>query len=221
MDLLVTTTDGLNQGVTNFVPMLINLVYAVVLVIVGWIIGGIFATAAKKLLELVKLEEFLKVHKVEDALGNVPVSKVLVQIVKYYIILLFLQAAISLLVPGTLTDFLTQVVDFIPKIIASAVILVFAAILGELAKEKVLEVYEKEAYMRLAGNGLKYVIIYMGLVMGLETIGLPTDILTMSFVTMLQAVGFAFALAVGLAFGFGGQEAAKDWVKEWRKRFHV
>ncbi|MFA6531119.1 MAG: hypothetical protein WCT31_05275 [Candidatus Micrarchaeia archaeon] len=200
---------------------MLGIVQAAVIVIVGWIVGSLVGLVAKSILDFIKLEQFLKVHKLQDALGSVQVSKVLVQLVKYYIILVFVQLAVFGLALGPLSDFLAKVIDFAPKVIGGMLIVVFAAILGELAKEKVLEVHEKESYMRLIGTGAKYVVVFMGLIVGLDTIGFPTSIVNSTFITIVQALGLGFALAFGLAFGFGGQDTAKEWVKEWKKRLHV
>lgn len=220
-DIIELTTVGMNQWLTNAGTTMLGIVQAAVIVIVGWIVGSLVGLVAKSILDFIKLEQFLKVHKVQDALGSVQVSKVLVQLVKYYIILVFVQVAVFGLALGPLSDFLAKVIDFAPKVIGAMLIVVFAAILGELAKEKVLEVHEKESYMRLIGTGAKYVVVFMGLIVGLDTIGFPTSIVNSTFITIVQALGLAFALAFGLAFGFGGQDTAKEWVKEWKKRLHV
>ncbi|MDD5760412.1 MAG: hypothetical protein PHI06_15200 [Desulfobulbaceae bacterium] len=220
-DVPTAISAGLTTAFFNLGEILPGIIFAVLLVVIGWLVGILVAKFFKKLLEVIKLEEFLASHRLDDALGGVKVSKVITQLVKYYVILIFVQYAVSLLAPGTMTEFLTQLLNFVPKLIGAVLILVFAAVIGELAKEKVLEIHEKEQYMRLIGSGAKYLVIYIGLVMGLETVGFPTQILTATFVTILQALGFAFALAFGLAFGFGGQDTAKDWLKEWRKRFHL
>jgi len=220
-DIIELTTAGMNQWLTSAGATMLGIVQAAVIVIVGWIVGSLVGLVAKSILDFIKLEQFLKVHKLQDALGSVQVSKVLVQLVKYYIILVFVQLAVFGLALGPLSDFLAKVIDFAPKVIGGMLIVVFAAILGELAKEKVLEVHEKESYMRLIGTGAKYVVVFMGLIVGLDTIGFPTSIVNSTFITIVQALGLGFALAFGLAFGFGGQDTAKEWVKEWKKRLHV
>jgi|GEM_PF-1036042 hypothetical protein len=212
---------GLNNTLMDITTLIPNLIAAVILVVIGWAVGSLFAILLKRVLDAIKLEQFLQAHKVEDSLGNVKVSKVIVQIVKYYIILIFLTAAVGMVSFGPLTTFLLEVVMYAPKIIAAVIVLVTAAILGELVREKFMEVHEKEDYMKLLGAAAKYFMLFIGLVISLDTLGLPTDIIKETFKTMLQALGFAFALAVGLAFGFGGQESAKDWLKEWRKRLHI
>lgn len=212
---------GLNQSVTSLVGALPNLVFAVVLVVIGWFVGNFVAMVLKKVLQLIKFEPFLEAHRVEDALGNVKVSNVFVQLFKYFVIILFVQQAVAMLALGSLSEFLGKVIDYAPKLIGGIMVVVVAAIVGELAKEKVMEVHEKEDYMKLLGTGIKYIVVFMGIVMGLDTLGFPTTIITATFVSMVQALGLALGLAVGLAFGFGGQEAAKDWIKEWRKRLNV
>lgn len=216
-----TVANSLNKGLMDLANAIPDIIAALVLVVFGWIIGSIVGGIVRKLLEFVKFEPFLKSHKIEDALGKVEVSGVLVQLTKYYVILWFVSAAVDRLTLGPLTDFLTRIVDFAPNVIGAILIAVVAAMVGELVREKVLEVHRKETYMRMLANGSKYLFIFFGIVMALETLRFPTGILTSTFVVVIQAMAFGVALAFGLAFGFGGQDTAKQWVGEWKKRLHL
>ena len=207
--------------VGDFIGSLPNMLVALILLIVGWVIALAIAGILKKALELAKFEKFLAIHKVEDSLGKVRLSDALVQTAKYYVILIFLQEAVLSLNLGSLSFIIGKIVLFGPSLIGSIVIVIIAAIIGELIREKIFEVHNKELYMRTLGNGAKYLFVFMGAVVALETLGFNTAIVKDTFITIIQALGLAFGLAVGLAFGFGGQEAAKAWIKEGRKKFHI
>ncbi len=197
-----------------------TIIVAVLIAVLGWIVGILLSKALGKLLEVLKFEEFLAKHKVQDALGKVKVSNVIVQAFKYYIILIFLQASLMLVALGPVSEFLTRVLDYAPKVFGAVLVLIAAAIFGDLVREKVLEVDRKEKYMRAIAQTLKYVLIFIGAVVGLETMGFNTQILSATFITILQAIGMGVALAFGLAFGLGGQDAAKSWIASARKKAH-
>jgi len=210
--------DMATQYLNGLALVIPNIIVAVIIAVLGWVIGILVSMAFQKLLEALKFEKFLALHKVQDALGKVKISDVLVQVVKYYVILVFLQAALLLVALGPVSDFLNRVVDYAPKVIGGVLVVVLAAIIGDLVREKVLEVDRKEQYMRVLAQVAKYLVVFMGLVMGLETVGFRTEIITATFITILQTIGLGVALAFGLAFGFGGQDAAKSWIGSARKK---
>ncbi len=216
-----TASEAVRQYVTALAIAIPNVIVAVIIAVLGWVVGILVAKAFRKILHALKFEKFLAMHKVQDALGKVRISEVLVQIVKYYVILIFLQAALLLVALGPVSDFLNQVINYAPKVIGAVLVVVVAALLGDFVREKILEVDRKENYMRVLAQISKYLVVFLGLVIGLETVGFNTEILTATFITILQTIGLGVALAFGLAFGFGGQDAARSWISSARKKVNV
>ncbi|MFH0737894.1 MAG: hypothetical protein V1827_04670 [Candidatus Micrarchaeota archaeon] len=208
------------QILNDAVVFLPGFLAALIVFVLGWVIAIIVSRLFRSLLRLIRLEESLKAHKVEDALGSVKISDVLAKIVKYYILLIFIQAAVSLVSLGTISDFLSEVLVYVPVLIAAALIVLIAVILGEYVKEMLIEL-SKSPLVKLAARGAKLVIIYVGVTMGLSRVGFETTLLDGSFLTILQAVAFGIALAFGIAFGFGGQDDARDIIKSGRRQFKL
>ncbi|MBM3228981.1 hypothetical protein FJZ26_00990 [Candidatus Parvarchaeota archaeon] len=204
--------SSINNALIKVVESLPSIVMAAILAVAGWIVASFVAKFFRKLLEVVKFETFLKTHKVHDSLGNVRVSEVLIQVVKYFVILVFIQAAVAYVSAGPISEFLVKIVEFAPKVIGTVMVLLVAAIIGDLAKEKVHEVDRKEKHMQMIASLVKYVVVFMGAIVGFETLGFEISIISSTFLTLLQAGSFGIALAFGLAFGLGGQEAAKNWI---------
>jgi hypothetical protein len=204
-------------GIVAFVP---NLIWALLVFLLGWVISILVSRIFAGFLKAIKLENALKTHKVEDALGTVKLSDVLTKIVKYYVLLIFVQAAVSYLPLSTITLYLSDLLVYVPVLIGSALIVLISVILGEYLKEMVIEL-SKSPLVRLAARGVKLVVVYIGLTMGLATAGFNTVLITGIFMTVLQALAFGVALAVGIAFGLGGQEDAREIVKSSRKQFKL
>jgi len=200
---------------TKFIP---KFLVAVLIFVVGWIIASLFSWVVKKVLHYLSLEKFLKTHKLEDSLGRVKISNLLVKLSKYYILLIFLQASVAMLDLGTITQFMSSVLLYAPIVIGALLILAAAAVLGELLREKVIEIEEKSRTVRWFGDATKAIVVFLGIMVGLTTIGFNTTIITNSFLAILQGVVYGIALAFGIAFGLGGQDDAKDVVKKFRKQ---
>ncbi len=207
-------TDFVNTMI-GFIP---NFIAALLIFIVGYIVAVVLAGVFRHILAASKFEKFLERHKMDDALGNIKVSPIFVKIVKYYLILVFLQAAVSELRLGTLTEFLNVVLLYAPAFIGAALIYVISAMVGELIKEKIKEVDVKSKWINFVARATKFVIIFFGIVMALSAIGFDTAILEGAFITLLQAFAYGAALAIGISFGLGGQEDAKALIADVKKK---
>jgi hypothetical protein len=217
--LMDSLRQAANETVTNMVMVLPGLLAAIVIFLIGWIVAVIISRLFSGLLKAVRLEDYLKEHKIEDALGTVLISDVLVKILKYYIILIFLTEAVKWVHLGVISSFLTVVLVQAPLLIGAFLVILLAVLLGEYVKEVIVEL-SKSPLVRFIARATKLVIIYVGVTMALSTI-FDTTLISTIFVTVLQALVFGVALAVGIAFGLGGQDEAKDMVKKWRKHLKV
>ncbi len=206
---------------TTLIQSTPQIIAAIILVAIGYGVAWIVARVLKRVLQFIGLEEFLAQHRLEDALGGVQVSRLLVQITKYYILLVFLQAAVSQLNLSALTNFLTAVLDFAVVLIGAGLIIAATALVGELIKERILDVSRKSKLLVTVATAAKYLTIFIGVVVGLDTIGYGTTIITETFVSIVNSVILGIALAVGIAFGLGGQSDAKDMLKKARKKLSI
>ena len=217
VDAVYVAGQNLLTSVTELLP---GLIAAILVFLLGWVIAILISRIFRGILKTIKLEEILKEHKVEDALGTVKISDVLTKIVKYYILLIFLQAAASLVWLGTISSFLTMVLLYVPLLIAGILVVLVSVILGEYLKEMIIEL-SKSQMVKLTGRVVKLLVIYVGVTMGLATVGFNTTLITGIFLTILQGIVYGLALAIGIAFGLGGQNDAKDMIQSSRKHFKL
>jgi hypothetical protein len=219
--LMDTVTATIQNLAPDAIRLALELVLALVIFVLGWIVAVLVSRFVLSLLKLIKLEHFLKSHKLEDSLGSVKVSDVLAKLAKYYVLLLFLQIAVSLLDMGSLTMFLTNLLFYLPVLIGAALIVLVAVIIGEYIKESIIELNARSQMVKLSARALKLVLVVIGVVMGLATAGFNTALITSIIITLVQASAFGIALALGIAFGLGGQEDAKDLIKTGRQSLKI
>ncbi len=202
--------------VMSMINVLPSLIAATVVFVVGWIIAVLISRIFEKILKMVKLEEFLEMHKLQDALGSVKLSNVLSKIVKIYVILVFLEVSAALVSLGQFSTYIYTVLIYAPVLIGAALVIVAAALTGEYVKTKLLEL-GKSSYLTFVARGAKFVIVLMGVITGLNTVGFDTSLVNSTILTIVQAMIFGLGLAFGIAFGLGGQDDAKDLIKKMRK----
>lgn len=219
--LQAAVNTSLQNNLVSLITLIPNIIAAFVLIIIGWLVGVAISKILEKIFHAINLESVLANYHVSDALGKIRISKVIVKLTEYYIILVFLQAAISLVGLGTITDFLNSLLSYAPILVGATILFVFAAVIGELVKEKVVALEPKSRLAKYVGMGVKLAIVFMGMMVGLSTLGFDVSIVTLTFVTLLQGLIYGIALAVGIAFGLGGQDAAKDFVKKAREKTKI
>jgi hypothetical protein len=213
--------NSVEKIVMDTVAFIPKLLVAILIFVAGWVIASVFSWIVEKLLFYLGLEKFMKRHKLDDSLGSVKMSAVLVKLSKYYIMLIFLQASISMLNLGTITEFITSVLLYAPVFIGALLVVVAAAVLGELLKEKIVEIQSKSRTLKWLADATKALVVFLGMMVGLSTMGFQIAILVNSFIAILQGIVYGIALAFGLAFGLGGQDDAKDLIKKVRKKTGV
>lgn len=212
-------TLALQTFVAHAVAFLPGLVAAILVFVLGWVVSILVSRFFGRILRLLKVEEYLKKNKVDDALGTVKMSDVLTKIIRYYVFLIFIQAAVSFVELGTLSFYLSTLLTYVPVLIGGLLVVLASVLLGEYIKESITELNNKSDSVKLVARAVKLAVVCVGVIMGLATAGFNTTLVTGIFLTLIQAMAFGIALAFAIAFGFGGQEDAKDLIKNTRKNF--
>ncbi len=206
-------------SVVSFLP---NLVIAFIVFVVGWVIaswvGWVIAEAVKAL----KIDQALRsagfeevVHRAGYKLNS---GTFLGELIKWFIILVFLIASLQILNLGQVTYFLQQiVVGFLPNVIISVLILLVAAVIAQVAQGVVSGAARAAgiAGAGVAGTVARWAIWAFAILAVLEQLQIAQTILQ----TLLTGVVVALALAFGLAFGLGGQETAARFLDRTREGF--
>lgn len=199
---------GLWYGFINFVPGLLG---AIILFIIGWFVGNVVGKAIGQLIAALKVDKLF-----ESAGANafmvrsgikLSVSGFIAGVVKWFIIIVFLMASLQIVGLTQVNDFLREaVLYYLPKVIIAALVLVIATILAD-AMRKLVRASAQAANIRSAnmlGSITHYAIWLFALIIALSELGIATAFMQILFTGLIAAL----AIALGLAFGLGGQVAA-------------
>jgi hypothetical protein len=200
----------------NFLPSLIG---AVIILIIGWIVGMIVETAIDRLFRLVGLQALFEKAKVEDVLKKADVEKdatgLLASVVKWIIYLVALIAASNTLSLTAVSDFLNSILAYIPQVVIAVAIvligLVLAHFLGAVIKGSVK--LASLAFADTLSLVVRYSIIIFTVLAALAQLGIAANMINTLFIGLVAFL----AIAGGLAFGLGGQSAAKEWIEDVKK----
>lgn len=202
-------------AVAAFVPQFL---IAVLVLLFGWIVAVFIGHLVEQVIRALKVDSLLEKLEVEKALerGGVKLNSgaFIGALVKWFLIIVFLLAAVNILGLSQVSDFLRQVLLYIPNVVVAAVILVIALKLAEVV-ERAARTSVEAAGLRGAVVGVmaRWAIWIFAVVAALLQLGVAT-ILIQTLMTGLVAM---LAIAFGLAFGLGGKDAAASFIDKIRR----
>jgi len=220
-DFVIGTSAAIQAGILVVLQRLVEslpyVLLSLAIVFVGYVGSVIFSNFVGHLLDRIKLEEVFKKFKVEDALGGMNISHVLVKLLRWTLIMLVLMFALSVLPIKEVTIIFEASLNAVPIIFKVILIMLGAAILGEWAREVLME-FNKFPMQRSMANIIKFAILFTGAVIALQNADVKLDFLTELVKIVTSGIMYGIALAFGLAFGLGGQKDAQDIIKKCRKK---
>ncbi|HEX8591185.1 MAG TPA: hypothetical protein VF696_00305 [Candidatus Paceibacterota bacterium] len=207
-DVLTQSFYGLGSGVIAFLP---NLLIALVIFILGWLIGAGLGRLVTQVVNAARVDQALRSAGVETVVERAGLrlnaGAFLGTLVKWFFIIVFLIAAFDVLHLTAVTEFLREVVlRYLPQVIIAVLILLVAAVLADVV-QRVVAGAAAAANLRsanLLGSLARWAIWIFAILAALSHLHIANDIIQPLFSGFVMAL----ALAFGLSFGLGGQQAA-------------
>lgn len=212
-DVLSQSFNNLFYGLVAFIP---NLVVAVVIFVVGWLIGVGLGRVVTQVVGALRVDQALRPTGIERVLSRAGFSlnsgAFLGMLVEWFFIVVFLVAALDVLGLTTVNLFISEVVlGYLPQVIVAVLILLVAAVVAN-AAERLVEGSAKAAALGSAGflgKVARYAIWIFALLAALAQLNVATAFVQ----TLFTGIVIAASLAVGLAFGLGGQASAARYLE--------
>jgi len=187
-----------------------------VILIVGWFV----AKAVEKV-----VTRFLKVAQLDVAADKAGITKLFVKgeikltlseligaLTYWIIILIAIVAAVNVLDLTVAAGLLNQIISYLPNVVAAIFVLAAGMFLAALTASIVNTVAINAGIVQasLLSKSTQAAIVILAVIMALEQLRIATTILNLVIPIILASVG----LALGLAFGLGGKDAAAKMIKE-------
>ncbi len=212
-------TGSLLQLWERFINFLPALVGALLVFLVGMILASIFGKIVAKIIHTMKIDRAIERFNVSKQLKQMgidfSVSQFLGELVKWFLMLVFLMAATDILGLAQVTEFLNNIIFYLPNVVVATVILTIAFVMGGLAYTLVRGSVRVAGIMSatLLATIAKWSILIFGILAALIQLGIATSLVNTIFIGLVAAL----SLATGLAFGLGGREEAALILKKLRE----
>lgn len=215
-DVIRFTLQNLWAGFVMFLP---NFLGALVIFFVGLVIAAGLSKIVEKLVDALKLDRLLEQFGLGKILERADLrldsGRFVGVLVQWFFIVVTLLAVSDILKLEAFSDFLKQVLLYVPNIIIAVLIMlagvVTAAFLARLVRASVLAARLHSAHF--LGALTKWSVLVFAFLASLSQLGIAgalVNTMIMGFVAML-------ALAGGLAFGLGGRDVAAAWLEKLRE----
>ncbi len=199
-------------GVASFVP---NLIIAIIIFVIGWVVGALIGKLVAQIFKAIKVDSALRTAGVEEVTKRAGYTldsgKFVGGLVKWFIIIGFLVASFDVLGLEQVNFFLRDVVLFyLPRVIVAVLILLVAVVIAD-AMQRIVVGSARATGIRsanLLGSVTRWAIWIFAVLAVLFQLGIAAAFVQTLFTGFVVAI----SLAIGLAFGLGGQDAARDMI---------
>jgi mechanosensitive ion channel-like protein len=207
---------GISNALNTFLAAIPQVVGALLIILIGWIISSILARLVTAGLKRTSVDRVFADHAgpvYGKQTRQYEPSIVAGEVVKWIIRLVFLVAAANVLGMPQVSQLLNQVLLWIPNLIVAAIILLVAPLLGRFVRG-LIEVGAGEmgfTNASLLGRLAEIAIVAFAVIIAIDQIGIAPNLVNTLFIGVVGAL----ALAFGLAFGLGGREVAAELTQSW------
>lgn len=186
----------------DFVP---RVLWCFIILAIGYFIARCVKIIVKQVLSKVGFDrigdKLNEIGIIKQLKTEVSLSEIVAKIFYYYLLLIFLTLAAEKLGIDTITNMVLSLVNFIPKIIAGAIMLQIGIMLSDAIKSAVTALSKSFniASAKLIGNIAFIFFLIITFITALGQIGIETALLESSFLLIIGGVVVAFAIGYGFA----------------------
>ena len=202
-----------------------NIIGALIIIIIGWIVTKFIVKLIKKVLKLAKVNKIdEKINEIEIVEGkqlNFDTVKVVSSFVKWIMYIVLLITASDIMGLEIISNQVSALLAYLPQLFAALVIFMLGLLFANFVKNGLKSLFES---MDLSGGKMISQVVFFLLltfisITALNQAGIDTEIITNN-INMIIA---AFLLAFAIAFGLGAREVVGKLLNTFyaRKTFEV
>ncbi|OGZ72209.1 MAG: hypothetical protein A2998_03365 [Candidatus Staskawiczbacteria bacterium RIFCSPLOWO2_01_FULL_37_25b] len=208
----------------QFVTFIANLVLAIVVFIIGYLISVGIGRVIAEILKSIKFNKLFEKEGWKKALQRANVdlnpAEFIGAIFKWVFVIVALLIAVDILKLTAFAGFLTRVLNYLPNVIVAVLVFVVAIVISDIVEKIVRVSVErlKIGYGYLAASIVKWAIWIFAIFLILGQL-LPNNALVVTLYTgIVYGIVGALALGIGLAIGLGGKDTAGKIIADTYKK---
>lgn len=206
--------NSLQEGLDKIFAFLPNLIGALIILVVGYVVARVIRKIVGRLLAKSGLDETLSSGKagpqIAKASTSVSASKVVAGVIFWVLFLGTLSLAAAALQIAALTDLISAIYAYLPNVLAAAVIFVVASVIAAAVGGLVSTTMGETPTGKIIGSVVPVLVMAIAVFMILNQLQIAPEIVTITYTALLGSA----ALGLALAFGLGGRDTAAKMVAD-------
>lgn len=202
----------------EFLPRLIG---ALLILLIGWIIGRILGGVVARLVDKVELDRMVLDTPLGAILGGTEraVSHAFGTLTRWFVYALAILAAADVLAIAVLSEWINTAVSYLPAFIAGLLIIILGFVVADFIGDAIkrTQAATHTRYTDVFATGVQFFLYFIVIVIGLDTMGIEVDILFVFARALSWGIAVALALGAGIAFGLGGKEYVEENIGRWAR----
>jgi hypothetical protein len=217
----VSFSDRLQESFAQLYRYVPALFGALVILFAGYLLARLFEKATERVLRRIRFNRLLERGGVMDAVeragSHLNPTRIASSLVFWFVMFTVMLVAANALGLQSLANVFSELVSYIPSVIAAIVIIIVGSVLGTFVGGLIMAsaggLHGGPTLARVGKGG----VIMLAIFMALQELGVASEIVTTAFALLFGAI----ALALGLAFGLGNRDLAGEITREWYERYRA
>jgi hypothetical protein len=210
----VDIVRSLQEALSQFFSYIPQLIGAIVILIVGYIVAKILQAVIGRILQGIGFDGWMERAGIKRFFDRADTrqtpASILGKLIFWFVFIIAIVMATDALGIRQVSAVFSQLIAYIPNIIAAILILILASLLANF----VAGLVRGATGMDVLGTVAQVAIIVYAVFAALTQLGIAVQLTAPTFLIVLGAI----ALAAAIAFGFGAQGVARDIVERAYER---
>ncbi|MBN2095877.1 hypothetical protein JW752_00565 [Candidatus Peregrinibacteria bacterium] len=211
--------NAINAKIDRTIELSPYILGALAVFLFGWILAELASRAINALGHKVKIEWLAEKiglkHFLERARIKATSSKVIAKAVKGYLIFVFFIEATKIAKLTQISEFLTQVLNYIPDVIIAIFIMLVGIRMGHVLQNLITTSLSitKTKTANVLGMAAKYTMVTFAVLAALSELEIAEILIQTMFIGFIAML----TIAGGLAFGLGGKDVVHELLEDVKR----
>ncbi|GAB4099102.1 mechanosensitive ion channel family protein [Sinomonas halotolerans] len=191
--------DAINRGLSSIADFVPKFALFLLILIVGLIVARLIAKGLTMLLDRLGFDRLIERGGLRQALAKSALdpTDIIVKVIYYALVLLVLQFAFGVFGPNPISDLLTDIVAFLPKVAVALIIVVIAAAIAGAVRNLVGAALSGASYGRALATASYVAILALGIIAALNQVDIAVTVTTPVLIAALATVAGIAIVGVG------------------------
>lgn len=202
---------------TRFFAFIPTLIGALLIFLIGLVLGKWIKALIVKILSAIKLDQLLRKAGLDSYLNKADIrGKIEVflgELIRWLTIVVFSMAAVNIVGLTTVSSVLNSLLSYIPRIISAVLVLtigvLLAGLIESLIKGAVSQVDVRIS--RMLAKVASYLVVVVSALAAINELGIAQSLINTIFIGVVATL----SLGIGLAIGLGAKELVAKMLMDW------